>query len=426
MKYLLYFFITCIYVNSFAQPLSAVQTEPTVIMNATIHCGDGRVIENGIMAFDQGKITFLADARLVKFDPRGYRVMDASGKHIYPGLIAMNTSIGLQEIEAVRATNDAAEVGDIHPNVRSIIAYNTDSRVIPTLRSNGILMAQVVPGGGSIHGSSSVVMLDAWNWEDAVYRMDNGLHMSWPGYYSYEWNNGWTRKVNAQYNTSVAELKRFFEEARNYRQSSPAEPVNLILKAMQGLFNGTQQLYIEANSAREISNALLFAAEFGLRPVIVGGEEAHLLADELAAKNIPVVLTGVHKLPSRPEDLPDQAYKQPAILVNAGVLCAISMESFWNIRNLPFQAGTASAYGLDKETALQLITLNAAKIMGIDSVCGSLDHLKDATFIVSDGDILNMQESKLSQAFIQGREVSIDNWQNDLDQKYRNKYGITE
>lgn len=426
MKHIIYFFCAFIYFNSYAQPLSSVQQEPTVIMNATIHCGDGRVIENGVMAFDQGKITFLADARLVKFDPRGYRVIDASGKHIYPGLIALNTQIGLQEIEAVRATNDAYEVGDRHPNVRSIIAYNTDSRVIPTLRSNGILLAQIVPGGGSIHGSSSVVKLDAWNWEDAVYSMDNGLHMSWPGYYSYTWDNGWTRKVNPDYESSIAELKRFFEEAKTYRHNNETEPVNLILTAMQGIFSGNQQLYIEANSAREISNAVLFAAEFGIRPVIVGGEEAHLLAEELAAKKIPVVITSVHKLPSRPEDLPDQAFQQPGILVKAGVLCAISMESYWNIRNLPFQAGTASAYGLNQESALQLITLNPAKILGIDSLCGSLDNMKDATFIVTEGDIMNMQESQVSRAFIQGREVALSNWQNELDQKYRTKYGITE
>jgi imidazolonepropionase-like amidohydrolase len=426
MKNLLYFIICIISIKASAQPLSPVQQEPMVIMNATIHCGDGRVIENGIMAFDQGKITFIADARLVKFDPRGYKIIDASGKHVYPGLIAMNTQIGLQEIEAVRATNDAYEVTDIHPNVRSIIAYNTDSRVIPTLRSNGILLAQVVPGGGSIHGSSSVVMLDAWNWEDAVYSMDNGIHMTWPGYYSYSWNNGWTRKINPEYESSIAELHRFFSEAKAYRQRANDEPINLILSSMQGIFTGTQQLYIEANNVREISNAILFAEEFGIRPVIVGGEEAHLVAEELAAKEIPVVLTGVHRLPLRTEDLPDQAFKQPNLLVKAGVLCAISMESYWNIRNLPFSAGTASAYGLDKEAALQLITLNPAKILGIDSLCGSLDNMKDATFIVCEGDIMNMQESNVSRAFIQGREVDLFNWQNELDQKYRNKYGITE
>ena len=211
MRYIIFILFTSFTLLTNAQNRQQSQEQRTVVTNAVIHTGNGTVIENGIMAFDNGKLTLVADATVVRFNIEGYTVIDAAGKHVYPGLIALNTQLGLKEIEQVRATSDVYEVGYMNPNVRSIIAYNTDSRVIPTVRENGILMAQIVPGVGTIHGSSSVVTLDAWNWEDAVIAMDNAIHMSWPSSYRYSWDeNDYKLKANENYGKQVNAVRSFF------------------------------------------------------------------------------------------------------------------------------------------------------------------------------------------------------------------------
>lgn len=429
MKYYIFLILLFLVSVTGAQNDTPVDS-PTVVMNATIHCGDGRVIENGLMAFYEGKITFLADARLVKFDFRGYRVIDAAGKHVYPGLIALNSQLGLREIEMVRSTNDQRETGYLNPNVRSVIAYNTDSRVIPTVRSNGILLAQIVPQGGRMPGTSSVMKLDGWNWEDAVYALDNGLHLNWPGYMQGRWNNGFRYEPDPDYENKIQELVQLFSEARVYEQQHKDEPVNLKLEAIGPVFQGEKQLFIRANKLREISNAVAFAESFGIRPIIVGGEESWMMAAELASKEIPVVLEAVDRLPVSPDEHTSGPYELPAVLTKNGVTCAISVSndgsSFWNMRNLPFQAGTAAGYGLSKEEALTCITLNPARILGIDDHTGSLDLQKDATFLISEGDLLDMRSSKVIQAFIQGQEVELHNWQEALFNKFRKKYGLTD
>ncbi|MCY1516044.1 Imidazolonepropionase [compost metagenome] len=406
------------------------QNQKIIVMGATIHTGDGTVIQNGYLTLEKGKITGIGDATVVKLNTSDARLITASGKHIYPGFIAPITNLGLAEIEAVKATLDEREIGDNNAHIRSIIAYNTDSKVPATLRSNGILMAQITPSGGSISGSSGVVQLDAWNWEDAAIKMEDAMHMTWPsvprgrgGFGGGRFGAAMVGDPNERVNHAIAEFNTFFAHARLYSENTPAV-TNARLAAMKGVFNGSKKLFITANTQKDIVAAVNFAKKFGITPVIVGGDEAHLLTDFLKSNQVIVIVKQPHALPNKTDDDVNMPYKNAAVLNNAGVTVVLSIDGFWQQRNLPFMAGTASAWGMSKEDALKTITLNAARAMGIDKTTGSLAIGKDATFIISAGDALDMISNKVEEAFIQGRSVNLDNLHKQLDKKFSDKYGI--
>lgn len=425
-----YFFIAfSIPVFAFAQtdvPAPAPkQTKSIYLTHATIHTGNGKVLNNATIAFDNGKIIVLDENPSFKTDETG-KVIDCTGKHIYPGIIAANTKVGIDEIEAVRATNDYAEVGNYNPDARAIIAYNTDSRVTPTVRSNGVLFAQSVPLYGTISGTSAVVQLDAWNWEDALIKED-GVWLNWPNMQS---RGGWWAEpapatTNKDYDKQVNAIKDYFRDAKSYADVGAHIKANLRFEAMKDLFTKTKTLYINVDRVKEMQHAIAFAEEFSLRLVISGGEESWMIADELAKKNIAVILGKTHELPGSDDADVDQPFKTPAVLQKAGVLFALSIPGgFWQERNLPFNAGTAVAYGLSKEEALAAITLNAAKILGVDAQIGSLEKGKDASLIVSTGDVLDMKTSDVQYAFISGRQIDLNNKQKELNQKFSKKYGV--
>lgn len=406
------------------------QNQKIIVMGATIHTGDGTVIQNGYLTLEKGRITGIGDATVVKLNTNDARLITASGKHIYPGFIAPVTNLGLAEIEAVKATLDEREIGDNNAHIRSIIAYNTDSKVPATLRSNGVLMAQITPSGGSISGSSGVVQLDAWNWEDAAIKMEDAMHMTWPsvprgrgGFGGGRFGAAMAGDPNERVNHAIAEFNSFFTQARLYSENTPAV-TNARLAAMKGVFNGSKKLFITANSQKDIVAAVNFAKKFGITPVIVGGDEAHLLTDFLKSNQVIVIVKQPHALPNNTDDDVNMPYKNAAVLNNAGVTVVLSIDGFWQQRNLPFMAGTASAWGMSKEDALKTITLNAARAMGIDKTTGSLAVGKDATFIISAGDALDMISNKVEEAFIQGRSVNLDNLHKQLDKKFSDKYGI--
>jgi hypothetical protein len=335
--------------------------------------------------------------------------------------------LGLVEIEAVRATVDFAETGSLNPHVRSIIAYNTDSDITPTVRSNGVLIAQVTPRDGLVSGQSSVVQLDAWNWEDAALRTDDGLHLNWPNSFA---RTGWWAEPggiekNKNRDKQFAEIEKLFDDAWQYH-SAPNPAHNAKLEAMRGLFTNKKTLYIHTAAAKEIVESVNFAKEKHVgKIVIVGGDDSHKVAHFLKENNIGVILRRIHNLPNNDDDDYDLPYRTPALLQKAGVLFCIDMEGNQEAseaRNLPFQAGTAIAHGLDKEAALASITLNTAKILGIDKRVGSLEFGKDATLIVSDGDILDMKTNNVTMAFIQGRQIDLNNKQKALYKKFSEKY----
>lgn len=402
------------------------QSSSILIMNATAHLGNGRVIENSAIGFDNGKLILVGDATRIKLDKSIYKtVIDGAGKHVYPGFISCNTTLGLAEIDLVRSTNDYSEVGEMNSNVRSIISYNTDSKIIPTVRSNGVLMAQVVPQGGVISGQSSVVTMDAWNWEDAAYKTDEGMHINWPRMYiahvAYAENEDVQKN---RMNQQLAAIDLFFREAKAYfSQSAPSEK-NLRFEAMRGVFDGTKKLYVHADFVKEIIAAVDFCKKYSIRMVLVGGSDAWRVADLLKENSVPVVLGRTHSLPPREDDDVDLPYKLPSLLNKAGIVYTETMDGSWQSRNLMFNAGTTAAYGVSKEDAVRSLTLYPAQILGIDQTTGSLEVGKDATLFLSTGDALDMRSNNVERAFIQGRDINLDNVQKQLYRKYQTKYGI--
>ncbi len=401
------------------------------ITNGTVHVGNGTVLENATIKINDGKIVEVGTN--IAIPSNDAQVINAKGKQVYPGLILSSSDVGLKEISnGVRASNDYQEIGEYNSDVRSITAYNTDSRVINVLRSNGILLASVNPEGGIITGSSSVVQFDAWNWEDAVYKMDAGIHLNMPSFIVRFGRRGGVTAAGAGAldPTKIAldkveEIKKFFREAKAYNQETAHTNTNLKLESTKGLFEKKQKLYIHADQVKQMLVAIDFVKEFNFDVVIVGGSESFQIAEILKSANIAVILSEEHALPATEDDDIDQPYKTPAVLQKAGVLFSLNDNSDnTRYRNVSYNAGTAATYGLTKEEALSAITLNAAKILGVDDKTGSIEIGKDANIIITAGDILDMKSSTVEQAFIQGRKISLENKQTQLYERYKYKYGI--
>lgn len=402
------------------------QTTDYTIEGATAHLGNGKTIENSLIMFSNGKITFVGSA-MMKIARRG-TVINAKGKHVYPGFIVANSSIGLTEIDAVRASKDDDEVGTMLPHIRSLIAYNAESKIVETMRPNGILLGQIAPRGGTISGTSSVVQFDAWNWEDAVIKENDGIHINWPSNFARgKWWKGEdpALKPNKKYAKNIAEIKEYFSNAKNYLSGS-ASQMNLEFEATKGLFNGSQKIFVHVNGAQPIRDAIdTFKALEINNIVIVKGRGAEKVTDVLKSNNIPVILERAHRLPSSEDEDYDLPFRAAKILTDAGILVGLGMEGEMermSTRNLPFYAGTYGAFGLGKEEAVKLITQNNAKILGIDDTVGTLEVGKDATLFISKGDALDMKGNILTDAFIQGRKISLETHQTKLWKRYSNKY----
>lgn len=401
------------------------QTEVITITGATAHIGNGEVIPNSIIIFENGKITTVDTNGSVA--SKG-KVIDATGKHVYPGFIAPNSTLGLVEIGAVRATDDDSEIGGFNPHIRSIIAYNAESKIVESMRPNGVLIAQTTPRGGWISGTSSIVQLDAWNWEDAAIKTDDGIHVNWPSPFTRgRWWLGEDPgfKPNKKYQEQITALSDYMNQAKATVQSNTSRE-NLPHLAMQKVFDGTQTLFIHVGAEKAILDVLSFAKEQGIKKIVlVEADEAYKVASQLKQQDIPVLITRTHSTPNYEDDDYDLPYKNAKLLIDAGVLVGLQntgqMERA-NARNLPFQAGTVAAHGLDKEKALQLITGNTAKILGIDDMVGTLEVGKDATLFISMGDALDMRTNQLEKAFIQGRDISLESHQTKLWKRYSEKY----
>ncbi len=441
---------------TFGQRLQAQSAVPApaqagavAIVGATIHVGDGRVIQDGIVAFDKGLLTYVGP-RAGAPALGGHTLVEAQGKELYPGFIAMGTQLGLVEIEAVRATDDIAEIGYFNPNARALIAYNTDSEILPTVRNLGILVAQIVPGGEGLTGRSSAVYLDGWHGDDAALGIDEGMHLDWPSAYT---QGGWWAEPggitkNDKYAERVAALESYFAEARAYAEAAKATSVktptptptgkkgesrlqnpnqtalidNPRFRSMVRLFDKSQTLYVHARHAREIEDAIYFSERYGLKIVLMDARDAYLVKELLAAKKIPVVTAEVHSLPERSDDFVDQPFQTPAQLHAAGVQIGFSVVGAWQQRRAPYQAGHAVGFGLPYEEAVKGLTLTPATMMGIADKVGSLAVGKHATLFLSAGDALDMRSAKIERAFIQGRDIDLQSRQTKLAAKYREKY----
>lgn len=410
---------------AFGQTPAEKQAKRIMLYGATAHIGNGELIENALIVIEDGKIVTIENANNVRIDISNADYFDVIGKHIYPGFILPNSTLGLADIDAVRATRDFDEVGEFNPHIRSIIAYNTDSPVLPTIRTNGILLGQICPRGGVISGVSSVVEFDAWNYEDALYKENDGIHLNWPRNAQKYHSHDATPNLKNHLEDDLLELEAFFENSKSYFLMNTSK-IDIRFQAMSGLFDGTKQLFIHANTTKEIKQAVLFSKRMGIKKmVLVGAKESWRLADFLAENEVPVILNRIHRLPIHKSDAIDIAFKTPKILLDAGVLFCLDyqgdMERMGS-RNLPFTAGTTVAYGLTKEEALMSITLNTAKVLGIAENLGSLEAGKEATLFVSDGDALDMLTNRVSLAFIRGKKLDLSNHQTQLYQKYKEKH----
>ena len=431
-KLFLTLLLTVVWVGNyvFAQvPVPALpQQGPIMLVGGTAHLGNGSVVDNAVIAFDKGKLTIVSGSD--NSDRSGYKVIDVTGKHVYPGFILANSQVGLIEVSSVRAMSDNRERGSINPNVRSIIAYNTDSEFPATFRFNGILLAETTPTGGVISGSSSVVEMDGWNWEDAAHTMDMAIHLNWPSRMTSRFDFAtFTRKTepNKNYAKTVDGISKHFEDATSYGKLTN-KPSNLKMDAMQGLFTGEKVLMIHTNGQKGIVESVKFAQLHGVQKITVITDDAAWYARDFLKENkIPVILPPTHSTPPRADSDYDFAFKLPALLADAGVSVSLSHSGMLSLaRNLPFFAGTAAAYGMGKEEALMLITSNPAKDLGIDSRVGTLEVGKDATLFVSEGDALDFRTNILSHAFISGKEIVLDSKQEELFQRFSRKYGHIE
>ncbi|TRW50040.1 amidohydrolase family protein [Aliidiomarina halalkaliphila] len=382
----------------------------------------GTLQDTDILMLD-GKIAEMGTGLAV---PEGARVIDIRGQHVYPGLIALDTTLGLVEMSQIRATVDTNEVGLITPEVMAHQAFNADSEIIPTVRYNGITHAQVVPQGPLLRGQSSLMQLDGWNWQDALEQGPLGMHLTWP---RAGLNTAWwerrspeaQRKANEE---QIERLKDTFKTAQTYHQAREAgaqKRVDQRWEAMRALFTGDAKLFVHADDRRQILQALEFNREYGFDLVIMGGRDAWMEAETLAEAGVPVVFGAAYGLPTRVDDAYDTAFSTPAKLAAAGVDFAIAYPGFWDTRNLAFAAGNAVAFGLDYDAAITAITYAPAKILGVEDRIGSLSQGKQATLIVSEGDVLDHLGQRISYMFIDGREVNLSNRQRQLYEKYQER-----
>lgn len=407
------------------QTPAANQAATILIQGATLHIGDGSIIENGMIGIANGKIIEIG---VTGSQQNSYETtINANGQHVYPGFIAANSTVGMVEIDAIRPTNDLNEIGTFLPNIRTIIAYNAESKVVESLRPNGILTAQIVPTRGRIAGSSTIVQLDAWNWEDAGIRVDEGMHIYWPRTYRRgNRTKGEDPLVYDQknYTKRTAELDQYLAEAKTYDPNATKE--HLPHAALKGSFNGTQKVYLHAKEKRQILDGISLLKRHGIdNIVLVGGDDAYLITSFLKEHDIPVIVSRPHRLPSTEDEDVKLPFKMAKLLLDAGLSISIDVSGRMermNTRNLPFYAGSFAAYGVDKEKAVEMITLSAAKILGVDEQLGSLTVGKDATLFIAKGDALDMRTNQLSHAFIQGRALSLETHQTKLWKRYMEKF----
>lgn len=404
----------------------APQSGPILLQGGTIHTVTQGRLDGADLLFVDGKIVAVGENLQI---PDGTTVIDIQGQHVYPGIIALDTTLGIIEIPAIRATVDTNEVGNFTPEVMAHHAFNADSEIIPTIRYNGVTHAQVVPQGPLVRGQSSLMKLDSWNWRDGIEASPNGMHVSWPR--TGLNNSPWERRTPEQQRKAQQEqreqLQQLFSTAKVYheaRESGAQTRVDQRWEAMRSLFKGEQKLFVHADDRRQIEQVLAFNEAYGFELVIMGGRDAWMLADELAAADVAVVFGAAYGLPSRVDEAYDSAFSTPKLLADAGVNFAIAYPGFWDVRNLAFAAGNAVAYGLDYDQAIAAITYGPAQILGVADRLGSIEVGKQATFIVSSGDVLDHLGQDIQHMFIDGRAIDLSNRHWQLYQKYQER--ITE
>ena len=404
---------------------------PIVLEHATLHTVSSDTIEDGTLVIEKGKIVKLGPSDGVTVpDGDDVQRIDLKGKHIYPGLIDADTTMGLIEIDAVRATNDMRETGRFNPNVRGGAAFNPDSEMIPVARAGGVLLSLTVPRGGTISGQSSLMRMDGWTAEDMTMVQALGMHVNWPSLPRRSWFNEESEAEQLKERSERLDgIREFFEDVRAYQaaiegQTDDSHPFDARLDAMIPVVKGEMPMFVHANGVGQIQEAVAFGQRHSIDIVIVGGHDAPYCADLLKRHDVPVIVTGTHRLPRRRHSDVDESFRVPAKLDAAGVkycLAGYARFSASLVQNLSHQAGTAAAHGLSTDEAVKAITLSPAEILGVADQIGSLSAGKDATLIVTDGDILEVTTT-VEKAYLQGREVDLNNRHKRLYSRWKTKY----
>lgn len=400
------------------------QDHPIALTGGTIYTVSGDIIENGTILFESGKITAIGTTVDL---PEGTEVIDISGKRVYPSLIDANTVLGLVEVASVRATRDYSETGEITPEVHAGTAFNPDSELLPVTRANGIALAMSVPAGGLISGTSALMMLDGWTWEEMALKTPAGLHVRWPSMVPPKKPS----KQTPKYIKSIEKIKSTFAKARAYASAAKNaanddnHESSTRWEAMIPVVEGKIPVFVHANSIRQIQAAVSWAADENLKMILVGGYDAWRVSDLLKTYDIPVIVTGTHKLPRRRWEAYNTPFSLPKKLHDAGVKFCIGGSGFAfstaHTRNLPYHAATAAAYGLPTMEALKSVTLYPAEIIGAADRVGSLENGKDATLIVTNGDPLEIM-TQIESVYIQGRKIDVSSRHTELYEKYQEKY----
>ena len=409
---------------------SVANAERFVLRAGAVHTVSGETLTPGEVLVEGKDIIEVAD----KVNRQDARIIELPNQHLYPGLIAVNTTLGLVEIGAVRATRDYSEVGQFTPDVQSWIAVNPDSELIPVARANGITHAQPVPVGGIISGHSGAIALAGWTTEQMTVRKPVALHLNWP---SMELNlrpreeardrSRW-KSPEEQGKERLAKLKEiddFFAEAKAYSKARGVKTNGQVpaWEAMLPCVRGEIPVMVRADDLRQIKAAVQWAETNDLYLVIVGGRNAADAAQLLGKKNIPVIYDAMFDMPASDAVSYDAQFNAAAALHRAGVKVVLAeggRHDATSVRNLPYTAAQAVAFGLPRQEALKAITLNAAQVLGIADRLGSIEKGKDASLIVADGDILDIR-TNIKRMWIAGEELSLETRHTRLYDKYRRR-----
>jgi imidazolonepropionase-like amidohydrolase len=408
--------------------LSAL-SQPFVLTNGIIHTAKEEAFQ-GWVVVENGKIaqvgrgeppgelarTPIGSSPGRVADP-GQRV-DLAGGHLYPGLIDADSQLGLVEIESLRATRDEVEVGNINPNLRAAVGFRAESVAIPVARSQGVLVTGVNPIGGLISGQGSVMRLWGWTWEDATVRPAWAMSVDWPAMsVPLSDDEAAQAKSLEGLGRELFRLVEAFQEGKAYQAGNG----DVKWQALKPYADGQQPVLVRAEGKSEIEAALAWAEQAKVRLVLVCGREVHLLAEQLAQRNIPVIYSSLNSPSLRAEESASLYHRTPSILRKAGVLVALSPSGLaFDVRELRDLAGKAAGNGLTRLEALQSITLAPAKILGVEDRLGSIEAGKEATLVLASGDILETTPRVL-RAWGAGVEIPLDDRQKELYQKYRSR-----
>lgn len=401
------------------------------IRGATVHTLAGSPIESATVLMQNGRIIAVGTNVTV---PAGARVIDGQGLHVYPGMFDAVTRLGLTEIGQVTVTSDINELGEFNPHLLALTAVHPASEIIPVTRANGVTHAVAAPTGqrGGIGGQGSLVNLDGWTVEEMLIEPSVYMVLNWPSLGGGRGRFGGGRfrgprrpfdEMKEEHDEQVREIESWIEAARHYAgavESGTQVRRDMKLEALGRVVSGELPFLVNANSDRDINEAIDFAERNDVRIVIAGGRDAWKVRERLAAENVPVILGATQAMPTEEDQGYDQAYTQPGQLHAAGVKFAFATFNASNSRTLPFEAGHAVGYGLPQEAALRAVTINAAEILGIDDRLGTIETGKIANVIVTNGDPLRIQ-TEIRYVFINGEMINLDNKHRSLYEKYRGR-----